>query len=42
MRIAAQYSFNNGLAEVTARYPHLLAEVKGAIESVDASVAKTK
>ncbi len=42
MRIAAQYSFNNGLAEVTARYSHLLAEIKEAIRSVDASVAKTK
>lgn len=42
MRIAARYSFNNGLAEVNARYSHLLAEVKEAIESVDASIAKTK
>ena len=42
MRIAAQYSFNNGLVEVTARYAHLLAEIKEAIVSVDASITKTK
>ncbi len=42
MRLAAQYSFKNGLDEVTKRYPHLLAEVKEAITVVDASKAKTK
>ena len=42
MRLAAQYSFKNGLDEVSARYPHLLAEVKDAIGSVDASIAKIK
>lgn len=42
MRIAAQYSFKNGLDEVSERYPHLLTEVKGAITAVDALKAKTK
>lgn len=42
MRLAAQYSFKNGLAEISARYPHLLAEVKEAIGAVDASIAKIK
>ena len=42
MRLAAQYSFKNGLDEVTSRYPHLLAEVTNAIRSVDASIAKIK
>jgi hypothetical protein len=42
LRLAAQYSFKNGLDEITKRYPHLLAEIKEAITAVDASKAKTK
>ncbi|HEX8456765.1 MAG TPA: BglII/BstYI family type II restriction endonuclease [Pyrinomonadaceae bacterium] len=42
MRLAAQYSFKNGREEVSAHYPHLLAEVTDAIGAVDASVAKIK
>lgn len=42
MRIAAQYSFKNGLDIVSDRYPHLLTEVKEAITAVDALKAKTK
>ncbi len=42
MRIAAQYSFKNGLDEINARHPHLLAEVKDAIRAVDAALYKTK
>jgi hypothetical protein len=42
MRLAAQFSFKNGLEEVSNRYPHLLAEVIDAIRSIDASRAKTK
>jgi hypothetical protein len=42
LRLAAQYSFKNGLVEITKRYPHLLAEVKDAINVVDASKARTK
>ena len=42
MRLAAQYSFKNGLDEITRRYPHLLAEVKDAVSAVEASGARTK
>jgi hypothetical protein len=42
LRLAAQYSFKNGLAEISKRYPHLLNEVKEAITIVDAAKAKTK
>src|SRR5215210_4217251 len=42
LRLAAQYSFKNGLDEISQRFPGLLAEVKEAIRSVDASQAKTK
>jgi hypothetical protein len=42
MILAAQYSFKNGLNEITQRYSHLLAEVKDAIRAIDASQAKTK
>ena len=42
LRLAAQYSFKDGLDEVTKRYPHLLVEIKEAITAVDASKAKTK
>ncbi|MBA3240613.1 MAG: TonB family protein [Acidobacteria bacterium] len=39
MRLAAQFSFKNGLEEVTARYPHLLAEVVDTVRAIDASKA---
>ncbi|HMF57499.1 MAG TPA: BglII/BstYI family type II restriction endonuclease [Pyrinomonadaceae bacterium] len=42
MRLAALYSFKNGLDEITKRYSHLLAEIKAAIAAVDASKARTK
>jgi hypothetical protein len=42
LRLAAQYSFKNGLDEITRRYPHLLAEVKDAVNAVDSSEARTK
>lgn len=42
LRLAAQYSFKNGLDEINQRFPGLLAEVKEAIRTVDASIAKTK
>jgi len=42
MRLAAQFSFKNGLEEVTARYPHLLAEVVDTVRAIDASLARTK
>ncbi|HEY0545615.1 MAG TPA: BglII/BstYI family type II restriction endonuclease [Pyrinomonadaceae bacterium] len=42
MILAAQYSFKNGLDEISQRYPHLLAEVKDAIRAIDAAQAKTK
>lgn len=42
MRLAAQYSFNHGLEEVTSRYPDLLAEVINAIRVIDAETARTK
>lgn len=42
MRIVARYSFNNGQAEVTARYPSLLAEIEGAVQAVDAGSHRTK
>ena len=42
MRLAAQFSFKNGLEEITARYPHLLAEVLNAVRAIDASRARTK
>jgi hypothetical protein len=42
VRIAAQYSFKNGLAEVSERYPHLLLEVKEAIGNINAEEHKTK
>jgi hypothetical protein len=42
LRLAAQYSFKNGLDEISKRYPRLLNEVKDAITAVDASKAKTK
>lgn len=42
MRLAAQYSFKNGLDEIMQRYPHLLTEVKRAVRAIDASKAKSK
>jgi hypothetical protein len=42
LRLAAQYSFKDGLNEIMRCYPHLLAEVKRAIGAIDASKAKTK
>ena len=42
MRIAAQYSFNNGLEEINNRFANLLDEIKDAIKNIDSSSAKTK
>lgn len=42
MRLAGQYSFKNGLDEISRCYMPLLAEVKDAIRAVDASLARTK
>lgn len=42
MIIAAQYSFNDGLAKVTDNYPHLLEEVKLSIRNINAEESKTK
>jgi hypothetical protein len=42
LRIAAQYSFKNGLEEITNRYPQLFAEIKSAIANIDAAQARTK
>lgn len=42
MRLAAHYSFKDGLDKISKHCPHLLAEVKEAITAVDASKARTK
>jgi len=42
MIIAGEYSFNNGREEVSKKYPDLLKEIKDVIESVDASLCRTK
>lgn len=42
MRLAAIYSFNNGEQVVSKKYPHLLDEVRAAIESIDEREHKTK
>lgn len=42
MRLAAQFSFKNGFEEVSARYPHLLAEVTEVIRATDATLTRTK
>jgi hypothetical protein len=42
MRLAAQFSFKNGLEEVRSRYPQLLAEVTDAVRAIDATLARTK
>lgn len=42
MKIAAQYSFNNGLEEINSRFANLLSEIKYCIGNIDASEARTK
>lgn len=42
MRLAAQFSFNNGFEEVSSRYPLLLAEITDAVRAIDATLARTK
>ena len=42
MKIAGEYSFNNGQATVKRRYPGLLTEIRAAISSVNAANCKTK
>ncbi len=42
MKIAGEYSFNNGQDTVNKRYPKLLAEIHEAISSVNAANCKTK
>jgi hypothetical protein len=42
MRIVARYSFNNGEAVVSDKYPHLLAEIEAAVADIDALLHKTK
>ena len=42
MKIAARYSFNDGAAQVNARFPDLLPEIEDAIESIDAKEHRTK
>ena len=42
MIIAAQYSFKNGLKEITKHYPLLLEEIKTCIRNINAEVSKTK
>lgn len=42
MRIAALYSFNKGKEVVEQKYPKLLEEVRQVINSIDASIHKTK
>jgi hypothetical protein len=42
LRVAAQYSFKNGLEEITKRYSHLLPEIKEGIANIDAAQARTK
>jgi hypothetical protein len=42
MIIGGMYSFNNGSEVVSQRYPHLLAEIKEIIASVDAELHRTK
>ena len=41
MRIAAQYSFKNGLEKVLENYPLLLDEIKTCIGNIDAEESKT-
>jgi len=42
LRIAAQYSFNNGLEEIDNRFAYLLDEIRIALQNIDASLARTK
>jgi hypothetical protein len=42
MRIAGEYSFNGGKEAVQKRYPELLLDIHRVIQSVDASICKTK
>lgn len=42
MKIAGQYSFNDGLKIIGAKYSKLLDEIKGIITKIDASECKTK
>lgn len=42
MIIAGEYSFNGGKTYIEKHYPHLLAEIREVIASVDASQHKTK
>lgn len=42
MKIAARYSFNNGIAQVNERFPALLSEIEDAIRSIDAQKHRTK
>lgn len=42
MIVAGSYSFNSGEEKVLSQYPDLMPEVYKAIESVDASLYRTK
>lgn len=42
MRIAGEFSFNQGKEEIEKRYPKLLDEIKQAIQSIDSATLKTK
>ncbi len=42
MVIAARYSFHGGMEAVSAKYPHLLAEIEAAIASIDAEQHRSK
>jgi hypothetical protein len=42
MIIAAEYSFNRGLASIQEKWPHAIKELEGIINSVDAHHYKTK
>jgi len=42
LRIAGIYSFNNGVKTVESKYPELLKEVRHCIQTVNASLCKTK
>ena len=42
MRLAAQYSFKNGLVEITKHHRHALAEVKNAITSIEGFKSRTQ
>lgn len=42
MKIAARYSFNNGIEEVSSRFPDLLPDIESAIKAIDANEHRTK